>query len=396
MISEPPAYQASTLYEPSAQRQRAPSGICLNMIVKDETAVLERLFASVHEVIDTFVIVDTGSSDGTPDLIVGLAEEYRIPGEIHYRPWVNFGHNRQQALDLAVAAERGDWILFLDADDELGCHDVDWYRSLEPGRSYRLEKRHDDIRYSLNNLIWWRGRRWRWQGVIHEALSAEPPLLDAVQVKDAWIIHHTGQGGRSQGVSLQEKYRRDAELLERAVKADPADARARFYLAQSWRDAGEPAIALEHYRKRAAMGGWSEEVYVAQCEQLKLMMALGHDPDAIARLAIQAFSERPQRAEALWLMARYCRQQQRYGEGLLFARAGRDLERPVDDVLFVQEDVYRWRLLDEYQICAYWAGCYQESVEAGQALLARKAHPPAEQDRLRRNLDFAMDKLSSG
>jgi hypothetical protein len=51
-----------------------PAGICLNMIVKNEKAVLERLFQSVAPVIDYFVIVDTGSTQGTPDFILELAQ----------------------------------------------------------------------------------------------------------------------------------------------------------------------------------------------------------------------------------------------------------------------------------------------------------------------------------
>lgn len=43
--------------------------ICLNMIVKNETPVLGRLFASVKDIISYYVIVDTGSTDGTPDFI---------------------------------------------------------------------------------------------------------------------------------------------------------------------------------------------------------------------------------------------------------------------------------------------------------------------------------------
>lgn len=37
-----------------------------------------------------------------------------------------------------------------------------------------------------------------------------------------------------------------------------------FYLAQSWRDAGEPDKAIAAYIRRAAMGGWEEEVFYAR------------------------------------------------------------------------------------------------------------------------------------
>ncbi|TVR91981.1 MAG: glycosyltransferase [Wenzhouxiangellaceae bacterium] len=388
--------QDALIIAPPARTGRRPSGICLNMIVRDETAVLERLFQSVHSVIDSFVIVDTGSKDGTPELLEKLALRYGIPGEIHCRDWVSFGHNRQQALELAMAAELGDWLLIMDADDELGQSREDWFRQLHPGCSYRLEKHHDELRYALDNLIWWRGRQWQWRGVVHECLVSSPALEQVERLQTAWIIHHSGQGARSVGLSSAEKYRRDALLLEQALAIDPNDARACFYLAQSWRDAGEPTRALEHYRRRAGMGGWDEEVYIARCEQLKLLVELGGKERDIVQLGMTAFAQRPHRAEALWILARYFRERQRHAEGYLFAAAGKDLPIPDSDVLFVRRDLYRWRLLDEFAICAYWVGRYDESARAGKQLLRQNHHPASESERIRRNLDFALDKLAQG
>ena len=39
--------------------------LCLNMIVRDESAVIERCLASVRPHVDHWVIVDTGSVDDT-------------------------------------------------------------------------------------------------------------------------------------------------------------------------------------------------------------------------------------------------------------------------------------------------------------------------------------------
>ncbi|MFZ0042772.1 MAG: hypothetical protein WAK93_15790, partial [Solirubrobacteraceae bacterium] len=67
-------------------------GICLCMIVKDEAQVIERCLASVKEHLAYWVICDTGSSDATPELIRRALDG--VPGEVHERPWVDFGHNR--------------------------------------------------------------------------------------------------------------------------------------------------------------------------------------------------------------------------------------------------------------------------------------------------------------
>jgi len=73
--------------------------ICLVMIVKDEAAVICRCLESVKPVIAHWVICDMGSTDNTPELIQTALSG--IPGTLHRSPWVDFGHNRTQALKLA-------------------------------------------------------------------------------------------------------------------------------------------------------------------------------------------------------------------------------------------------------------------------------------------------------
>jgi glycosyltransferase involved in cell wall biosynthesis len=72
---------------------RPRTNVCLNMIVKNEAKVLPRLFRSVKDYIDYYVIVDTGSTDQTIDLIQREMSAYGIEGEVHQREWVNFGVN---------------------------------------------------------------------------------------------------------------------------------------------------------------------------------------------------------------------------------------------------------------------------------------------------------------
>lgn len=83
-----------------------PSGqkICLSMIVKNEAPVIRRCLDSVKPVIDHWIIVDTGSTDGTQDIIRAAMAD--IPGTLVERPWVDFAYNRTEALDLGPAAWR--------------------------------------------------------------------------------------------------------------------------------------------------------------------------------------------------------------------------------------------------------------------------------------------------
>ncbi|EHP44847.1 family 2 glycosyl transferase, partial [Cupriavidus basilensis OR16] len=94
--------------------------ICLNMIVKNEAPVIARCLASVKPWIDRWVIVDTGSTDGTQALVREVMG--KLPGTLHERPWIDFAHNRNEALALARACSEGharadDYVLFIDADE---------------------------------------------------------------------------------------------------------------------------------------------------------------------------------------------------------------------------------------------------------------------------------------
>ena len=85
--------------------------ICLNMIIKNEAPVIRRCLDSVKPFIDSWVIVDTGSSDDTQQIVRDTMAG--LPGELHERPWKNFGHNRNEALELARTCphlENGGWV----------------------------------------------------------------------------------------------------------------------------------------------------------------------------------------------------------------------------------------------------------------------------------------------
>jgi tetratricopeptide (TPR) repeat protein len=375
------------------------TNICLNMIVKNEVKVLPRLIRSVKDYIDYYVIVDTGSSDDTIALIKREMAAFGIEGEVHERPWVNFGVNRQQALELAVAADKADWLLFIDADEELAVSDPNFYEKLEPGVTYELEKHQGDLRYAVHHLVNVRVGRYRWAGPVHNYLTELSGERRRETRKDAWIVYHEAQGAKSHGVTTEEKFLRDARLLEAELERDPSDARSQFYLAQSYRDADQLERAIECYKKRAAMeNGWDEERFIAQLEVGRISMQLEKSEAIVLSELLGAYALRPTRAEPLFELARYYREKEGYAMATLFAKAGLKTPRP-DDRLFIIESVYAWRLLDELAVAAHWVGDYKTTVSACQSLLGLVeegvAIPDHEVERIRGNLVAAEGELAA-
>lgn len=376
---------------------RPRTNICLSMIVKNEVAVLPRLFRSLKDYVDYYVIVDTGSTDGTIELIRREMAGYGIEGEVHERPWVNFGVNRQQALELAVAAGKADWLLFIDADEELGVSDPKFYEKLEPGVSYDIEKHQGGLRYVVPHLVNIKASEFRWEGVVHNYLLTVGGPRQRKLRRDVWIVYHFGEGAKSHGLTQEQKYLRDARLLEEDLAKNPGNARSQFYLAQSYRDAGHRERAYAEYKKRVQMTGWPEETFVAQLEAARLAVALDEPEEVIVREYLEAFNLRPTRVEPLHDLARYFRRKRQYGKAYVFARTGVELERP-DDQLFVAQNVYDWRMLDELGVAAYWVGDFAAAKEACETVLARVrggrlSLPADDLRRIEQNLSYAASKL---
>ena len=356
--------------------------ICLNMIVRNEAHIIHELIASVAAHVDSWVIVDTGSTDGTQDLIRRLMAERGIPGELFERPWRNFGSNRTEALELAQG--RGDYVWVMDADDTV-TGTIDFSGLTADGYSVRIR----------DGALYWRlqlfrdGVPWRYQGVLHEVAVCDVPHTEA-QLEGDYHIHSRRLGARN---SDPTKYARDAEILQAQVDRKPDDARSVFYLAQSYRDAGDFARARTWYERRAAMGGWDEEVYCSLYQAANAMERLGEPWPAVQDAYLRAWNERPTRAEPLHAIACHYRMAKQYSLGHLFARMASEIPLPAADRLFVHADVYAWRAVDEQAVCGSWLGRWAETFDLCQGLLARDDIPAEDRARIAANRDLALPHL---
>ena len=73
--------------------------ISLNVIVKNEEKVIERMLRSVAPMIDYYVVIDTGSTDRTKEIVKETMDSLGINGDIHDHEWVDFCTARNFALE---------------------------------------------------------------------------------------------------------------------------------------------------------------------------------------------------------------------------------------------------------------------------------------------------------
>ncbi len=362
--------------------------VCLNMIVKNEAHLIERCLRSVRPYVDSWAIVDTGSTDGTQDVIRALLAD--LPGELIDRPWVDFAHGRNQALQLA--REHGDYALMIDADDVFEADaGFSWGALAAPG--YALENVHD-VQGS-----WWRvqlmklGLDWAWEGVVHE-LPVSVHSTDASKARLAGArIRVLGGGARSRQ-SPPQRCAQDIEALSAALVEAPDHPRYTFCLAQTLREAGRWQEAVEAYERRVGIGGWFEEVYASKFQIAVLRERMGAGYDDVLAAYLDAYDYRPQRAEAPCELARHTRSHERYAVAYVFARIACSIERP-EDRLEVDPTVYHWRARDELALAAYFVDDYDICIRTWRELLADPRLPSNERERVEANLEAALDASST-
>jgi tetratricopeptide (TPR) repeat protein len=354
--------------------------ICLNMIVKNEAHVIERCLASAKPLIDRWCIVDTGSTDGTQDVIRRFMQG--VPGSLHERPWKNFAHNRNEAIDLA-RAEACDYLLFIDADEAFEVPASFAWPALTAD-VYECTGHYDAMRYARVAMIATR-LPWRWHGVIHEYLDCAVARRTESLTAPTILVRHDGARARS-----ADTYARDIEVLERGLLDEPNNARYVFYLAQSYRDCGRLSESRAIYERRATMGGWDEEVWYSLFQVAVLTERLGEYAEKVSTAYLRAFQTRPSRAESLVELAKFHRLRGEHAQAYLYAKHASEMPRTTDR-LFIDEASYAWRALDEVGISGFYVGTGEARAHGASAvktLLASGALPALERPRIEANARF--------
>ena len=366
--------------------------ICLNMIVKNESAIIRDTLENIiaHVPLDYYVISDTGSDDNTADIIKQFFDEKGIPGEIHHDEWVNFAHNRNCALQHAQG--KTDYVLIFDADDRFEGNFV-LPEELTSDRYYlRMANSVTGANVYFRTLMFRNDGSFYWRGVLHEFVEQRKKTVVEQKIFGDYYVISGRFGARSNN---PQKYFQDAQVLEKAFyspKDEDLKDRYAFYTAQSYRDADMPEKAIEWYSKRANLGGWYEEVYYSLLQIALLKIELNAPLNEVQNLLLSAYEYHPQRAESLYHLARQLRLHDKIKLAYIYANAAVSIPL-TKDILFVNHSVYEWKAKEELAISANSVGNYQLCHDLCVELLFNPTVPESNRKLLLDNLMFAKEHL---
>lgn len=211
------------------------------LITLNEEHNLPRALASLAGIADEIVVVDSGSTDST-------AEIARRHGAAFFeRAWTNYSEQKNFAAERAT----NDWILSLDADEELSSalqtSLLDWKKHEPEARVYEMARRTWYLGAWIKHSGWYpdfqrrlyRRDAARFSGIIHEALR------------------FAGQPGRLAGDLLHYTVRTFAEHEANVERYTTLAARQMFESGKrSWRGAAWLATPWTWFQNYFLRGGF--------------------------------------------------------------------------------------------------------------------------------------------
>ena len=345
--------------------------ICLNMIVKDESHIIEQTLTILSKYIHYWVITDTGSSDNTIEIINNFFKKSNIPGELYEDKWEDFGTNRTKSLERAY--NKCDYIWVFDADDlivgepefpKIFDRNVDSYY-VKFGNNFTYERQQ----------IFKSDLKWVYKGVLHEYVNClSKQNINNRALGGNYYIESRRLGNRSID---PKKYLRDAETLIHGIKKDPEnELRYMYYIGQSYKDYGDLESAIEWYKKRISKEGWIEEKFYSAYELANCMVKLNRPINDIINAYNHAHGILNERREPLFALGVYLKERAILeNQPSLFTSAYdylyKSIQIPLSHIykLFVQYDIYEWRNKYELAVVNTLLNNYEESTRLCEELL---------------------------
>ena len=377
--------------------------LALLMMLKNEKLRIEVSLNSVLGIVDSVVILDTGSTDGTQDIVKNWCKKHNLPLYLKEEPFVNFCVSRNVSLDY-LDTTPADYALLLDCNDELQDKDgIKKFINEYKGHCSAFHvcqvwwNGHSNDKYYNVRLVKVRGgiklgdpididRKWRYKGRVHEYMSCRgvekfneemtilqsqgKPILEnkwITRIEANWFILF--QDRTKDDDKSMKRFSRDKVLLYEDYLEGVDYVRTLFYLAQTLTCLNENQEAYHFYRLRLKETGFTEEVYHAYYRCGQLAQILKHNPEEYKLWYLKSvyYSNKTfinPRVEALVKLAEIYIEEENWKLAYEFLKVCICISYPDELILFVDRRNYDYTRYHLMGRVAYYAGDNETGLKA--------------------------------
>lgn len=386
--------------------------LALNFICKDEAHVIGKMLESCKTITDLIVVNDTGSTDGTQDIIRKFGEDNNIPTYVFERPFDDFEKSRNHAMQKLrdVVAELG-WDAtkvhgyWFDCDETL-IIDPKFNKDQFVNDLYMINTFIGQMKYTRNTFFKV-SKPFRWYGPIHEFIVCDEQNISSGLASGIHVdVKMTGASWQG---DIPTKYKNHAFVLEKYIDANRQDPRWIFYTAQSYHDAAsipdnkeenEERLrrALKYYKERVnRTDGYAEEIYYSQFRIGTIMRSLEEPWSQTHQELLKAYTMDPMRGESIKVIIDCYLQMNEWQMAYLyskFAKMNFHGKNPYPQrLLFVDEALYIWKFAEAHAASCFYTGRMDEAKATFNEIVAlSKSHPqyftPEDMAKIQQNAQF--------
>jgi len=369
--------------------------LALNFICKDESPVIENMLESAKDIVDLIVVNDTGSTDGTQQIIKNFGEKYGIPTYVFERPFDDFENSRNHAMQkLRDVVKELNWNadqvhgFWFDCDETLVI-DSKFNKAQFTKDLYMINTYIGQMKYTRNTFFKV-SKPFRWYGPVHEFIVCDDQNITSGLAENIHVdVKMTGNSWLG---DIAEKYASHAYKLEAYINKNRQDPRWIFYTAQSWHDAAsikdnkeenEERLrrSLKYYRERVSRpDGYAEEIYYAQY-RIGTIMRIIEEPWHLTHMELlKAYQIDPLRGESIKVIIDHYLQMGDWNMAYLYSKFAKTTfhgKNPYPTrLLFVDEATYVWKFAEAHAAAAFYTGRMDEAKQTYQEIVnLTKTHP---------------------
>jgi len=376
-------------------------------MVRDESPVVCRALNSVRNLINVLFLCDTGSTDGTPEIVKDWCTKERIEGQFLHHPWRNFGYNRSWLWKQAYEhpnpqISQATYYIFMDADEVWITEPSNLQSDITRPQAADLIKYLDSqseidmfdtltyegrLQYNITKICR-NNQLYQWILPVHEYI--EGTRSNRRQSINTLFLYARKEGHSSRNPS---RYQQDLQMLLEYITHNPDEPRPVFYLAQTYETLNQSSEALNWYRKRVDLSGYYQEKYIAALK----VGRLSSDEEEKIQYLLRGTTIVPQRLECYYelMMMEYHRKNfaKSAGYGLMAGVPGPN-RKPQKDDMFAELEIYDYLFDLNLGVSCYYSGFFQLGYDA--TVSARtNATDAYHRDLLSKNLLFFDGKVNT-